>query len=235
MRQLLTFIFTFSTAVACGQTFSYPSIAQTGHSINEFIPAGWVVLKSAWGDLNNDKAADAAIVLQYKDSILWEKDPAIGDTVLTQPRILLLLFNDPRDSSYRLVEQSNSFILLHDEPRMDDPFQEIQIINNTLEIGFYIFYNWGGSSVINTTYKFRFRENNFLLIGADYSSFHRVTHDYENYSFNFLTKKRKLEKGNDNEEGSKKTYWKSFPRLAPMTLRAFKQPFTWKVEKDFFL
>jgi len=232
MRQLLTFIFTIAIAVSHGQSFTYPSIKSMGKTITDFIPVGWIVLDSAYGDLNKDGLKDAAIVLQHKDSVAIVKDEE--DTALTQPRILLILFKNAGDNGYQLTEQSNSFILNHDNASMDDPYQELSINKDVLEVKFYVFYNMGSWYIINASYKFRYFHREFVLIGADNSSFHRATHDYEYYSYNFLTKKRILIKGNDNN-GTKKTSTKAITISTLKTIKTLKEPFTWEVEKNIYL
>jgi hypothetical protein len=219
-------------SVSYGQNFTYPSIKTAGQSIIDFVPSGWTILDSAYGDLNKDGIKDAAIVIQHKDSISLVN--SLGDTVLTQPRILLVLFKKSSDKSFQLVEQSNSFILKHDNSAMDDPYQELAINNGILEITFNLFYNMGSWYVTNAVYKFRYQKSQFVLIGADNSSFHRATHDFEDYSYNFLTKKRALTKGNDNK-ATEKTTWKSLNISEFKTLKTFHEPFTWEVEKDMYL
>jgi hypothetical protein len=232
MRPLLTFILAICFGVSYGQDFTYPSIQPTEQNITDFVPAGWTILENVYGDLNRDGIEDAAIVIQHKDSILMVN--SLEDTVLTKPRILLILFKDPSDNSFVLAEQSNSFILKHDNPSMDDPYQELVINNGILEVKFHLFYNMGSWHVTNAVYKFRYRQGQFLLVGADNSSFHRATHDFEDYSYNFLTKKRALTKGNDDKRAKKST-WKSLNISALKTLKTFSEPFTWEVEPDLYL
>lgn len=232
MRHFLTFILTIYYGFSFGQHFAYPSIKSTGQSIIDFVPAGWTILDNAYGDLNKDGSKDAAIVIQHRDSVSLVN--SLEDTVLTQPRILLILFKKPSENSLQLVEQSNSFILKYENSAMDDPYQELAINNGILEIKYHLFYNMGSWYVTNTVYKFRYQKKQFILIGADNFSFHRATHDFENYSYNFLTKKRALTKGNDNK-GTKKTTWKSLNISKFKTLKTFIEPFTWEVEKDMYL
>ncbi|WP_207496769.1 hypothetical protein [Aridibaculum aurantiacum] len=125
MRHVLIIILTIFIGVCHGQNFSYPSILVTGQNIPDFVPAGWTVLDSAYGDLNKDGVTDAAIVIQHKDSISMAN--SVGDTVLTQPRMLLILFRNAAHNSFALVEQSNTFILRHDNPAMEDPYLELAI------------------------------------------------------------------------------------------------------------
>src|SRR5687768_14407945 len=88
MRHFLAFILTVFFSPAFGQDFSYPLIHSTGQSITDFVPAGWTILDSTEGDLNKDRVKDAAIVIQHKDRISLTN--SLGDTVLTQPRMLLI-------------------------------------------------------------------------------------------------------------------------------------------------
>lgn len=232
MRHFLTFILTICFGVSLGQDIAYPSIKSTGQNITDFVPTGWTILDSAYGDLNKDGTKDAVIIIQHKDSISMIN--SLEDTILTQPRMLLILFKKSTNNSYVLTEQSNSFILKHDNPNMDDPYQELTINNGTLEVRFHLFYNIGSWYVTNAAYKFRYRQGRFVLVGAYNSSFHRVTHDFEDYSYNFLTQKRALTKGNDNK-GIKKTIWKSLNIPELKTLKRFCEPFTWEVEKGIYL
>lgn len=231
MRHVLTFILTFAIGLSYGQEFSYPSIKSNGKTIADFIPKSWAVLDSTYGDLNKDGLEDAAIVLQHKDSITLVNNI---DTVLTQPRILLILFKNPSNNGFQLIEQSNSFILKHDNSGMDDPFQELAITNGILVLTFQLFYNMGSWYVTNATYKFRYQKGQFALIGADKSSFHRATHDFEDYSYNFLTKKRILTKGNDNAKKHIRNS-KTISLSSLKTLKTLNKPFTWEVEKDIYL
>jgi hypothetical protein len=232
MRYFLTGILIIFSGASYGQDFNYPSIKVKGQNISDFVPVGWTILDSTYGDLNKDGSKDAAIIIQHKDSVTLVNSPE--DTVLTQPRILFVLFKNPADNSFMLMEQSNSFILKHERDHMDDPYQQLAINNGILEAKFHLFYYMGSYDVTNATYKFRYQQGQFVLIGADKSSFDRASHDFEEYSYNFLTKKRNLTKGND-EKGSKKTTWKTLNISVLKTLATFNEPFTWEVETDIYL
>jgi hypothetical protein len=117
---------------------------------------------------------------------------------------------------------------------MEDPYQSLSINKGVLEITFNIFHNIGSWFVTDAIYKFRYLQGQFVLIGADKHSFHRATHDYEKYSYNFLTRKRSLTKGNDNN-GTAKPSLKAIKISSLKTLKTFVEPFTWEVEKGIFL
>jgi hypothetical protein len=231
MRYLLIFILLTTISVSYGQEVSYPSIISNGKTVMDFVPVGWAILDSAYGDLNKDDLNDAAIIIQHKDSIALVNGE---DSILTQPRILIILFRNSGNNGFQLIEQSNSFILKDDKSAMEDPYQALTIARGVLEIKFQLFANMGSWYVTNTAYKFRYQLGQFFLIGADNSSFHRATHDYADYSYNFLTRKRVLIKGNDNK-GSKKTSSKTLTYSVLKTLKTLKEPFTWEVEQDVYL
>ena len=235
MKILATLFLVLIFEVSPGQSFHYPSIKPKGNSVHDFVPKGWIILKYAKGDLNSDKYNDIALVLQHRDSVSLIKDEdGSSDTVITQPRILVIAFFNNATKQYDLIEQSNSFILYYDNPSMDDPFQNISIANQILQIDFSIFYNMGSWETSNNSYKFRLRDNKFKLIGADYNSTMRNTGETEDRSYNFLSKKVKVTTGNI-ENDKQKTRWKQFNCKELKTFKTFMQPFTWEVEKGFFI
>jgi hypothetical protein len=200
--------------------------------INNFIPNNWKLLDSAQGDLNKDKQTDLALILQYKDSIsIVNKD---DDSIVTQPRILIILLYDPTTNQYQLVEKSNSFILYHDDSNMEDPYQDISINSGILKIDFSFFMFSGGWGMYHNSYKFRFQDTSFVLIGADESYVHRATGESEDRSYNFLTKKVKVSTGTISSD-KQKVIWRTIDLKEQKTLKTFKEPFSWEVEKDFYL
>jgi hypothetical protein len=226
---------TLTLGLAFGQNFIYPTIKSNGGTITKFVPDGWAVLDSAFGDLNGDKLDDIAFVLQHRDSIVLTKtEGGYSDTVTTQPRILVLVFYNSITKQYDLIEQSNSFILTHDNPTMDEPFQDISISLGVLKIDFHIWYSMGSWEMSNNSYKFRYRENQFKLIGADYNSANRGSGEMEDRSYNFLTKKVKVTRGNFSSD-KQKIDWRTFDFKELKTFRTFIEPFTYEVEKDFYL
>ncbi len=239
MRPLLTIIFLLRVGLVSGQDFSYPIVKSTGQNISDFIPIGWTLLDSAKGDLNNDKLNDFAIVLEHIDSVTFIKHeasfaPEYNDTIITQPRILVIGFYSAKTNRYNLIEQNNSFILPHDNPIMDDPFLNISIANKVLQIDFRIWMSMGSWEMSTNYYKFRYQNKQFQLIGADYNSANRGSGDTEDRSYNFLTKKVKIAIGNFSND-KQDVKWRTFNLKEVKTLSTFTQPFTWEIEKDFYL
>jgi hypothetical protein len=234
MRQVLIILLIFKFGFAFGQDFAYPIVKKQGQTISDFIPNGWILRDSAIGDLNNDLNEDAALVFQFKDSItLINNEHGSSDTVITQPRILALLFWDNSTNGFLLKEQNNKFILNHDNPNMDDPFEGIEIEKGILIINFRIWYSWGSWWTSNDSYKFRFQNSDFALIGFESNSFHRASGDSKSYSINFLTKKYSITSGENTDDNYKsKTEWKTFKLPVLKTIRTLSKPYFWAFNNE---
>lgn len=234
MKRILVILFLIISGQSFGQKFSYPSIKISGQSISNFIPNRWKLLDTAKGDLNGDKNDDIAFIIQYKNSVSIEKiEFEEKDTVITQPRILIIAFFNPIIKEYELIEQSNSFILTHDNPNMDEPFQDIVITKGVLKLDFAIFMNMGGWGMSNNSYKFRYQKNEFKLIGADYYYTNRGSGETNDRSYNFLTKKVEISTGTTISSDKKKTILRQFKFDTFKTFKTFSQPFTFEIEKNF--
>jgi hypothetical protein len=229
VRPFLVILFLLNEALSFGQNFVFPNITKNGKFIKDFIPSGWTILDSATGDLNNDNQFDVAVILQHIDSaLIIEKDDDIEDSVLTQPRILILLFKNTTNNLFHLTQQSNTFIPSHDDQFADDPYQSISIKKGILQINFY-WYPTSGNWFNSNNYKFRYQGKKFFLIGADYEESNKATHDFNRYSYNFLTNKRILTKGNWDRKTSK-SETKVLESGNLKSLEALKRPYNWEVE-----
>lgn len=238
MNQPATILFlalTFGSATA--QDFSYPMINNHGQIAADFIPDGWSILDSAAGDLNHDRSKDAVLVFQFDDSTkITVNNQDFSDTILTQPRILAVLFRDTVSNGFTLKEQSNTFILYHDDANMDDPFDGLAIDSCVLKIKFRIWYNWGSWWTSRDTYKFRFQNKSFVLIGVESDNFHRSSGESQNYYVNFLTKKYRIDFGETVDEEYKiDTVWKTFDLPELKTFKTFSKPYTWDFSEEITL
>lgn len=199
----------------------------------DFIPSGWKVMGEAEGDLNGDKRNDVALVIKATDPKFITKHEGLGSNPFdTNPRVLAILFRE--NDEYKLVRQSNSFIAMADFPTMTEPFQGVKITNGVLQIDFEIFLSAGGWGMSNQNYKFRYQKGKFELIGADKTDIQRNTGELESRSYNFITGKVKISKG--NIEGKKnKVTWRNYKLKHLKTFETFPKPFQWEVERDYFL
>jgi len=129
-----------------------PSLPLQGNSLENFIPTGWKILKTAVGDLNQDGAEDIAAVIE-------SATPAPEEGT-TPPRILLIIFK--QDKNYRLAIQTEKAILKSDEGGiMGDPFYGLDYDRGSIILTFF------GGSRERWSYilRFRFQENDWCLIG----------------------------------------------------------------------
>ena len=186
--------------------------------INSLIPEGWILLKYEKGDLNKDGFEDLAIVIHGTDPSKIVVNDGFGyDTLDTNPRTLLIFFYNNKNSKYELIKNEKGIIPSHSSPTMDDPFSGIEIKKGILEINYYIWYNAGSWYVTNETYKFRYQNNDFFLIGIEYENMHRGTMESKEISVNFSTRKMLVTEfsaptydENDDEHVEKKETWFNF-------------------------
>ncbi len=117
---------------------------------------------------------------------------------------------------------------------MENPFKNIFIAIQILQIDFSILYNMGSWEMSANSYQFRFQNDEFKPIGTDYNSTMRNTEETEDRNYNFLTKKVKVMTGNvsGNEQ---KTKWTSIDSRELKTFKTFTRPFSWEVQKDIFI
>lgn len=192
MALSLLFLLTACTKVSQGNE----TIKNSKEDISSLIPNGWHILERAEGkpekaesDLNNDGINDIAIVIEETNKSI-EAAPK---------RALMVVFGN-KDNTYTLSVIAENAILKADEGGVwGDPLERISIDRGSLMISFYGGSNWRWYS----TYRFRFQDNDWYLIGATLGSYFTGTTTEENADeedYNLLTgdyiKKKADEKGN---------------------------------------
>lgn len=214
----------------------YPAIAKSGEKVSDFLPPHWQIMGQAKGDLNGDKIDDLALVIKGNEARFKQKNDGLGSDLFdTNPRMLLILFKDSNADAYNLVEKSNKIIPIPDSPTMEEPFEKVSIKNGMLQLDFSVFYSAGSWTSSNTSYKFRWQNKTFVLIGADSGETQRNTGETNAYSYNFLTGKMSIAKGNSSNDKSQSTQWKRIPSHALKTLSSFKQLYEWEAAPGQFL
>ena len=222
----------FFAQAACAQQLQYPTIRRTAQQPSNFVPPGWEINDQTTGDLNKDGLADEALVLER--SIRKKAAHKQTATNPTLPRMLLVLFKSAGNQGYALSAQSNSFILLHDDPEADDPFAGISIARGVLKIEFQHNRPDSHDDISTSAYKFRYDGQHFVLIGADMSITGRMSFTSQAYSYNFLTRKAVFTTG-PLGEAPDKTLTKTLKLPMPKTLDTFAQPGTWQIDENFAL
>jgi hypothetical protein len=245
MKKILVLVFVvLSFGAAYGQDeqwvvpsqADYPKAAETGNKIADFIPAGFEVVKSVSGDLSADGVADAAVHIKGTSKKFQNPNDGLGGDIFdTNPRILLILIRDKAAGTFRLAEQSNTFIIPPDSPVSVEPFSDMSIRNGILQVDFELWQSAGGWGRTDASYKFRYRGGEFQLIGVDRRDSMRNTGETEMRSYNFLTNRLKISTGNFTEEKKEKVTWKTLPKRGLKALKTFPKPFEWEIERDTFI
>ena len=241
MNKLLIILFIFvsfgSFQDVCSQDFNrpqksdYPKLPKSGKSINDFVPKDWETVGKAQGDLNGDNIEDSALVIKANLSKFLNKNDGLGsDPFDTNPRILVILFKDK--DGYKIAKQSNTFIVAPDSPTQLEPFQEVRIKNGILELSFELFSSAGSWSTTSSSYRFKFLNGEFVLIGADKTDSMRNSGEMNSRSYNFLTSRLKVSTGNFSSD-REKVRWRTYKLRKLKTLDTFKAPFSWKIEPDY--
>ncbi|UNY98595.1 hypothetical protein MQE36_16130 [Zhouia spongiae] len=127
---------------------------------------------------------------------------------------------------------SHKLIVCRDYPTVDEPFEGFKISETgILSILFRLWYSAGSWDTTTYAYKFRFRQNEFVLIGLDLFKTHRGNGNTTDYSINFLTSKMKISKGLISESKPKSVEWKTFNLKTPVTLKSIENPLAFNPEE----
>ncbi len=174
--QIIMLFFTLLT-----MNYTYPILPKTGKDVESFVPKGYQILFQKEGNLNQDKTKDVAVIIESISEIndLKEADHA------QKPRILFVLMGKTA-GGYDLSVQSNESIMLSDDGGVfGDPLQELYIMGKTVCVDYY-----GGSNhKWSYTYKWRYQNIDWFLIGATHSTMDPFENKLETYDFNLSTGK----------------------------------------------
>jgi hypothetical protein len=219
MRTLLFLILAVLGNSLQAQNFEFPEVPAQAADSNGFVPKGWKILKSAEGDLNKDKLADLAMVLQNTDESYLATNEDTESVLDSNYRMTIVAFQQPK-GGYSLKVKNHSFVQRHLLDHMDQPFDDIKIERGVLKFYFHYFMSMGSWSTSNTTFIFRWQKEKMALIGMNESSFMRNSGEAIDNSYNFSTMKHQQITSNQFDETVKRTEtWKAikpqkFPSLA---------------------
>jgi len=157
----------------------YPYLASAGKDISTFVPKGYHIIQHAKGHLNADALEDHAIIIQSDEPVSDLKEVDHDQN----PRILFVLFADEKDG-FKLAVQSNESVMLSDDGGVfGDPLQELYIANKVVHVEYY----GGSTQKWEYTYKWRFQNNDWYLIGATYTTMSPFENMLEKHDFNLNT------------------------------------------------
>lgn len=220
----------------------YPKVKQFGKNPASFVPSGFKVVKSARGDLNGDGQKDIAMhIVGTSEKFLYTSKDGWVKEFDTNPRILLILFKESKKGGYRLVAQNNEFIPFPDSPSQSEPIQDLQIRKGVLHLDMEIWYSMGRWEAANLTYKFRFQNGDFYLIGTDREDY--VRHDFMTNvsSYNFSTMRvKRVEKVRESsvrplESRRAVITWERLQNISIRRLSEMGPAFSWEIEQHLFI
>lgn len=185
---------------------------------SDFIPKGFVLFNEVEGDLNSDGRKDHVLIIKGT-----EKDKIITDEYLGKldrnRRGIIILFRTEDNSYKKILENNNCFSSENEDGGVYyAPEMEVSIDKNNL----YVNYRHGRYGY--WTYTFKFRNNDFQLIGYDASSGGPIVQNET--SINFLTGKKQFKDNinkdeEDREEVFKET-WSKIDVQKPVFLSEIK-------------
>lgn len=150
-------------------------------SVEDFIPKGYVLYDTIYGDLNKDKLNDCILIVKetYKENIVSNRFDEIVDR---NRRGIIILFKN-ENGYQKATENLNCFSSENEDGGVYyAPELSFDVKRGNLIIHYvHGRYGWW-------KYTFRYQDFNFKLIGYDYSNGGAVTIDET--SINFLTKKK---------------------------------------------
>ncbi|ATP56870.1 hypothetical protein CPT03_10460 [Pedobacter ginsengisoli] len=231
---LITLLLFCGTATFA-QSFKYPILNPQGKTIKSLIPAQWKVIDSVYGDLNNDKVEDLALIYEFYAAV--KENRAYGDntteliTEIQRPRILAVYFKSGR--SYKLVTQNNNFILRSEEGgSMGDPLRPLAITDNVLNLAFEGGANWRWK----LNYSFKYQDKDWQLTKASNYSYHSGSGDMNSKRYDFVNKKRIITIGKiNNKDSGNEIIEQNLTFKTLRTFSSFKKPWTWELGPDEFL
>ena len=177
--------------------FSVSSNAQL-KSYAYFVPKNYDTLAVVYGDLNKDGTKDCVLALRHKSE---SKEMQEVDVDSMPPRILIVLIGSP--TGFTLGATSYKALLCkYCGGIFGDPFAQIKIANNVLEVSHYGGSAWRWAY----THKFRYQNKDWFLIGKTSLSYWNVKHcdklnDFagtDNEDINYVTGDYQIKKISEN-------------------------------------
>jgi hypothetical protein len=158
---LLLCCFSASTSFSQIKNFIFPSIPQSGKSINDFIPIRWKLKDTVSGDFNLDKQKNLVMVIECKDSLSFEDTTCFSNEPF-YPRMLIIV-NKQKGEDYKIsVVATKMFGICNWGIQGTDPYVGLSKRGNT----FVVEFSDGGTLRNVWTYYFMFQNGDWFLIGA---------------------------------------------------------------------
>lgn len=237
MMKYILLLSIFISQISKAQVFAYPLLNKQIKSIEQITSPQWKAIDTAYGDLNNDKLDDLAIILEYGLPISEHRAYGDNETDLIKefqrPRVLVIYFKNSQSGKYNLVTQNNNFILRANEGgSLGDPLKKISIANNRLLLKFEGGADWRW--ILN--YEFKYSSKDWNLVKANNIYYHAFTGEMTNNQYNFAERKKRLISGNlANQDSNNLIDEETLIFTNFKTFTTFKKPWTWQISEGNFL
>lgn len=179
MNKLLTIVAILCTIMMSAQT-------KVDNSFKKYIPKGYSLSETIYGDLNKDGQEDVVLIIKGTDKEMWLLHNRTNDIVDKNRRGILVLFKKGNRYDTVLKNYSCFFSAYEDEASSSDPDLEVSIDNNNLYVTILKYANARSEFI---KYTFRYNAKDFELIGYDYMNRKGPINEIVT-SINFLTRKR---------------------------------------------
>lgn len=168
--------------------------------INEMVPKNWILVYYTLGDINHDGKDDAIMVVENTDPFYLKKNRIIGPKILNMnPRKMMVLFQT--ETGYEeVLSVANGFPTEHSEQRpcLADPLVEageINIKNGLVKVALNYKLKCSGYHTTNHTFKFRYENMRFRLVGFDAVQLERISGDATEHNFDYVAGEKKIVTG----------------------------------------
>jgi len=237
MKIKVFLFFLLCHTAAYAQPFVFPVLPEQGKSTAMLVPKNWTVIDSIYGDLNNDKIKDLALILEFYRPV--KENRAYGDneteiiTEVQKPRILAIYFRRSASGAYRIATQNNNFILRSEEGGiMGDPLRPLSIDSNKLSLAF----EGGGNWRWKLHYTFKYQDKDWQLTKANNYAWHADSGEMNDKQYDFVNNKKTVVSGKISSGTlANETFEQLLNVKTIRTFSNFKKPWTWEIKPDEFL
>ncbi len=165
--------------------------------INDMVPKNWILVYYTLGDINHDGKDDAIMVVENTDPTYLKRNRVIGPKILNMnPRKMMVLFQTA--TGYKeVLNVANGFPTEHDfqKPCLADPLVEageINIKNGLVKVALNYKLKCSGYHTTKHTFKFRYENTRFRLVGFDAMQLERISGDATEHSFDYVAGLKKI-------------------------------------------
>ncbi|MDD5549513.1 MAG: hypothetical protein PHI79_07980 [Sulfurovaceae bacterium] len=168
------------------------NFVKEGKQPADFVGKKARLISTNYGDLNGDNRKDMVLVIEDTNPKNIKKGEGYDSSreFNYNPRTILVMFQDEK-GVYHLEPSSINGELIPPEDDEENPNfivdSAVDIKNNQLIVSFTTMMSMGSWYATSSVFRFRYQNNQFVLIGADTSEWHRASGVGSEDSYNYLT------------------------------------------------